>query len=81
MMGCVRGTPRGDDYLLLFWATNEAKKRESEGPGLCLKRSPLAQPMQQPTKNSTNAGVGILEEIRSWWNVGGGQLPVVLEDN
>jgi len=37
--------------------------------------------MQQPTNNSNNDGEGIFDEILPWWNVGGGQLPVVLDGN
>ena len=40
--------------------------------------------MQQPTKNSTNDGegiLGILEEIRPRWNVGGGLLLVFMDRN
>ena len=57
------------------------RKKKREWPGLDLKRLPLDQPMQQPTKNSTNDGEGILDDIWPWWNVGGGRLPVILDGN
>ena len=51
-------------------------KREREGPGLGIKRPPLAKPMQQPPGNSTSDGENIWDEIWPWRNVGGGGLPV-----
>jgi len=36
-------------------------KREREGPGLGLKRPPLAEPMQQPTENSTSGAAAAAE--------------------
>ena len=75
------GGTRGRDSFLSFRAANGATKKRREGPGLSLKLPPLAQPTQQPTNNSTNDGVGILEEIRPRRNVGGGRLPVVLGGN
>ena len=55
---------------------NGATKKEREGPGLSLKRLPLAKPTQQPTKNSTSNGADIWDEIRTWQNVGGERLPI-----
>jgi len=52
------------------------RKREREGPGLSLKRPPLAEPTQQPTKNSESDGVVIIYKIRPQRNVWGGRLPV-----
>ncbi len=49
-------------------------KREREGLGLGLKRPPLAEPMQQPTKNGTSNGADIWDEIRPWRNVGKGTI-------
>ena len=51
-------------------------KREREGPGLGIKRPPLAEPMQQPTENSTSDRENIWDEIWPRRNVGGGRLPV-----
>ena len=54
-------------------------KKEREGPGLSLKRPPLAKPTQQPTKNSTSDGADIWDKIRPWRNVGGERLPVYFD--
>ena len=51
-------------------------RREREGPGLGLKRPPLAEPMHQPTENSTSDGADIWDEIQPRRNIGGGRLPV-----
>ncbi len=47
--------------FLSFWAVNGATKKEREGPGLGLKRVPLAKTTQQLTKNNTSNGVGIFD--------------------
>ncbi len=57
------------------------RKKERNEPGLGLKRPPLAQPMQQPTKNSTSNGAGIFDKVLPRWNVGEGRLPVVFDSN
>ncbi len=57
----------------------DKKKRDWTGrPGLSLKQPPLAQPKQQPTKNSTSNGAGNFDKILRW-NVGGGWLPIIFD--
>ena len=71
-----RGGTRGVDYFLPFWGGERGDQREREGLGLGLKRPPLAEPMHQPTENSTSDGADIWDEIRPRRNIGGGRLPV-----
>jgi hypothetical protein len=56
-------------------------KKVRNEPGLGLKRPPLAQPTQQPTKNSTSDGVDVFDEILPRLKIGGGRLPVVFDGN
>ncbi len=60
VMRCDWGRMCREDLLLSFAVANRATKKERSEPGLGLKQVPLAQPMQQATKISTNNGVGFL---------------------
>ena len=61
---------------VLGWRIGQPKRERKRGRNLGLKRLTLAEPMQQPTQNSTSYVVDIWDEIRPLRNVGGGRLPV-----
>jgi hypothetical protein len=53
-------------------------KKEKEGPGLGLKRLPLAKPTQQPTKNNTSDGAGFLTRFGRGRTLGEDNYPSFL---
>jgi hypothetical protein len=70
------------DFFLLFWAANGAmKEREREEPGVSLKRPPLAQPMQQPTKKTVSTKGWVFFTRFGRGRTWGGQLTDVLDGN